>query len=386
MRGTLHLLLGGAAAAALAGVGFGITMTVLNARGASRLLAVAMAVLTVVLVGWLLLAPAVRTAGSQLARLLLGVDVPELPEATDREGRVNGAVWSLTVLLVGGGCLFLLLLLVPAGIGLIAAPVLDDPLRIGRRDFEPTTAMRWLLVPVGLLLVAAAIAVLVGGVRLLSRWAPVWLRPTADEQLAVERERSLELARANALARDLHDSIGHALTAIGMQAEAGALDTFERQDAVRAFAAIRDVAHGAVGELDRVLGVLHADRTDTGLRRVAELDELFARLPAGTTRVTIDPAVNDFPVRTQDAVHNIVREAVTNALRHGEPPVVVRIDVDRGWAEVLVTNRFTGTSSLDHGRGLAGMAERARLVGGSVDLAVDGDAWRVVARLPRSPR
>lgn len=214
MRGMPHLLLGGAAAAALVGIGAGMTMTLLRTSGASRAMTALLMLLSVAVLVRLLLASPVRPAEAQLARVLLDAPVPELGESHDREARVSAAVWALIVVAVGGVSLFLLLLLVPGGLGLVMAPWVDDPLRISGIRVDSTVA-RWSLVPVGVLCVGLAAAAQVVGVRLLRRWAPVWLRPSAEELLAAEQERVRKLAAGNAIARDLHDSIGHALTAIG---------------------------------------------------------------------------------------------------------------------------------------------------------------------------
>jgi signal transduction histidine kinase len=90
----------------------------------------------------------------------------------------------------------------------------------------------------------------------------------------------------------------------------------------------------------------------------------------------------------QVSAYRIVQEALTNSLRHGAGrPVTVRVGVEAGDLVVEVTDRAPASgrheASLSGGQGLVGMAERARLLGGSVTAGPnDLGGWTVAARLP----
>ncbi len=95
------------------------------------------------------------------------------------------------------------------------------------------------------------------GRGLLARWAPELLGPTPADRLAAAEQRAADLAVRNRLARELHDAVGHALSAVTLQASAARRVLDHDPEFVReALAAIEDTTRRTVGELDAVLGVL----------------------------------------------------------------------------------------------------------------------------------
>lgn len=390
-RGALHLLLGGAAAAALVGIAAGIAMTIARSHGSARVPLVGLAIGAVALVVRFLLASPVRAAGAHLARLLLGATVPELGEARDRQGRVDGAVWALIAMTVGGMALLIFLVLVPAGFTLLAEPFVNQSLRVAGRSWQPGGATRWLLMPTGVVLVVLATAVQVGAVALLRRWAVIWLRPTTAEVLEQERARTARLARGNALARDLHDSIGHALTAIGVQAEAGvATAGRDHPQAADTFAQIRDVAHAAVADLDEVLGALRvAQQPERPSPSLLDVRRMAADFPPGTVELSVHGEVSIVDGPTGEAAYRIVQEALTNALRHGRGPAQVVLACEGPAVHLRVTNDVGDPHRgrrRGRGRGLSGLVERADAVGGSIAWEQTGHRWQLVADLPGRSR
>ncbi|MEU9231943.1 sensor histidine kinase [Streptomyces subrutilus] len=243
-----------------------------------------------------------------------------------------------------------------------------------------------------------------GAGALLARLAPVLLGPTAADRLAAAEERAADLAVRNRLARELHDAVGHALSAVTLQAAAArrVLDSdpgFVRE----ALAAIEDTTRRTVGELDAVLGLL---RDGDPARRdaapaptlAADLDGLLARTRAAGTPVTAhqDPdAARDWahlPAIASREAYRIVQEGLSNALRHGAGPVELRIRVrdaaGTGHRELEITMTNPPAAPRDEaprttgGRGLRGAAERAALLGGRVEAGVHEDRWRLRAVLP----
>lgn len=260
------------------------------------------------------------------------------------------------------------------------------------------------LLGIGLLAALALCAAAAG--ELLARLAPVLLGPTAADRLAAAEERAADLAVRNRLARELHDAVGHALSAVTLQAAAARRMLERDPDFVReALTAIEDTTRRTVGELDAVLGLLREGdparpdgATAPAPSLAADLDALLARTRAAGTTVTAhqDPGpAGDWahlPEITSREAYRIVQEGLSNALRHGAGPVDLRIlvraghDTGRGELEITMTNppaapegrepRTTG------GRGLRGSAERAALLGGSVEAGPHGDRWRLRAVLP----
>ncbi|MEU8775271.1 histidine kinase [Streptomyces sp. NPDC048606] len=266
------------------------------------------------------------------------------------------------------------------------------------------------LIGAGLLV---ALALCCGGAgMLLSRLAPVLLGPTAADRLAAAEERAADLAVRNRLARELHDAVGHALSAVALQAAAArrVLDT-DPEFVREALDAIRDTTRRTVGELDAVLGLLRDGdpaRGDTAPAPTlaTDLDGLLARTRAGGTVVAVrqDPGRSGdwarLPAITSREAYRIVQEGLSNALRHGSGPVALDIGVHlhdgRRELGITLTNPLArsrsdpgadGPERTTGGRGLRGAVERAVLLGGRIEAGpYEGGpyegGWRLRATLP----
>ncbi|MCK0112852.1 histidine kinase [Ornithinimicrobium sp. F0845] len=410
-KGLLHLLVGGACAALVAWLVFGFSQTVVHTSGPVQITMAALVLLTLALVGWLLLTPPVRPAEVALARALLDVELPEPVDTTSWGARGRGPVWASAVIVLGGLSLLALLWCLPQGLAMVVLAFSDDSAALlpsGLDDLPPLV-----LVPLGLLVAAAGLLVQPLLVVLLRRLARPMLGPTAQDRLAHAEHQRRELLRAHELARELHDSVGHALTAIGVQAEAGArVAGADPGFAREALEQISVTTRAAVAELDEVLGTLrtgaesrHATRSagvesssagvdsrhatrSAGVESRHALQALLAPFgPAGsgTVRTDLDGEVAEQAGHT---AYRVVQEAVSNARRHGSADPSGHVRLRDGWIEVLLENPVPADAPTTHsgGRGLVGMRERLALVGGSLDAGparVDGqDGWRLVARIP----
>lgn len=207
-------------------------------------------------------------------------------------------------------------------------------------------------------------------------------RITAEREAA--RLDAVEEERAR-IVRELHDVVGHEVTLLSIQSEAAAQALELAPDrAAQPIAAVRETAHRASRELRAILDLLGDDELAVvpDGRGLAELSERAARLGiANSLRVRGKPW-DDAP-RHWLAVNRIVQECLTNAGKHapGED-----VDVTVEWSDagvrVCVTNPSLLTHSSGSGHGVPGMAERARLLGGTFDAArVDG-RFEVTAWLP----
>jgi signal transduction histidine kinase len=97
--------------------------------------------------------------------------------------------------------------------------------------------------------------------------------------------------------------------------------------------------------------------------------------------VTGDPATLSEPVG--EAIHRIMREALSNAARHAaDGAAEVGLAVTGHHARLCVRNAWRGGGPVPEGHGLAGMRHRARLVDGVLTAGPDGDAWLVQATFP----
>ncbi|MCF3122451.1 two-component sensor histidine kinase [Streptomyces arenae] len=244
-----------------------------------------------------------------------------------------------------------------------------------------------LLAPVS---AAALVAVVWGAGALMAGLAPRLLGPSPAERLAELEERTERLLERTRLARELHDSVGHALTIAVVQAGAArAAGTPEFTD--RALAAIEDTGREALAELDRVLGLLRED-ADPAARRptLAQAGRLVdSARGAGaevTTRIGGDLDTVPGPISREG--YRILQECLTNVLRHAGPvPVTARIEVRDGALELEVRNERpragAGPSgSVGSGSGLRGLRERALLLGGAAVFGPSDGMWRVHVILP----
>ena len=207
-----------------------------------------------------------------------------------------------------------------------------------------------------------------------------------------ERERRLAAAEERTrIARDLHDSAGHAINVILVQA--GAARLLGERDPERAQAAletIEEVARETLGEIDQLVRALREDGLPSehdgsvepplGLAGLATLVErqrfagLEVDVAAHGPRRPLAPGVDQ-------AAYRILQEALTNAARHGEGRVEVDLAYGEDALELVVANP-TGREPAGNGHGIVGMRERAVLLGGSLEAAAATGVFRVRARLP----
>ncbi|MEU3513952.1 sensor histidine kinase [Streptomyces sp. NPDC006654] len=232
-------------------------------------------------------------------------------------------------------------------------------------------------------------------------WTAGQWRRAHGARIRAETRRAVAEERAR-IAREVHDVVAHTLSVMVVQA-AAADDVFaERPDQARqALRAIETGARSALGELRLLLRAFGPgtqegeDSVGAGAGRrtpsLARLDELAGAVRAAgmTVHVCREGAVDGLPAAVDLAAYRIVQEALTNALRHaaGADEVRVRVAADGTGVRVTVVDngrkRQTGSGSSGAGRGLVGMRERARLVGGSLRAGpLPGGGFEVVALLP----
>ncbi|MGK5729412.1 sensor histidine kinase [Streptomyces sp. URMC 124] len=210
-----------------------------------------------------------------------------------------------------------------------------------------------------------------------------------DRERAAEREAVAAGERA-ALAREMHDVVGHEMSLIAVRAAAmaqGSADPAVRTEAEL----IRELSVRALDEVRHTVGVLTTPRAeDAGpaVRRLADIAAL-ARRSGLPVRAVVEPGTAvRWPAAVELAAYRTVQEALTNVRRHGDParPVEVRVesvDDDTCLVVEVRSGRGPATGRPAGGHGLAGLRERARLLGGDVVAGpVPGDAYLVRAAFP----
>lgn len=206
-----------------------------------------------------------------------------------------------------------------------------------------------------------------------------------EQDAAMER---LALQERACLARDLHDSVGHAINVMVLQAGVGRHVFDDRPEFARdALEHVENLGRVALGDLDAVLQLLRpADAggdADGTSHDVSELEALCDRIRATGRPVDLHIDPIELSAGTQRAAFHIVQEALTNAARHTDAG---RIDVSlvasKSDTVVTIHNQGIGIPDPLPGRGLVNMRERALLVGGRLEYGPVPDGFRVRATLP----
>ncbi len=347
---------------------------------------------------WAALLPPVRQVEVSTARALLEYDEQALPDVRSPRAwasRRRGAVW--LALLVGVGLVVAtaILYLVPFGISMVSFPLSGDSTLtwpgIGRAS-HPGTGWHtsWLVGP-GLLALVACLAVMGAAARLLVTLAPRVLGPTLTERVSVAAERERVLARANAVARDLHDRLGHTLTAMTVQATAARrLLPTDPQSTERALAAIEELGRRAQADVDGVVRALRDSGEDSvrvsGASPVVDLVEIAGALVDESTLDVEFPVSAGLPVDhgCAETARAVIREALTNATRHGTGSATLRLNDDERSVRIEVRNPIRRAGSTTPQRaGLTGLHERVLLAEGEITAGPEGgDSWLLTARLP----
>jgi len=213
---------------------------------------------------------------------------------------------------------------------------------------------------------------------------------------AVARQREVQQVRTlerGELARELHDTVAHHVSAIAIQAQAGrAVAATDPALAVQALAVIEAEASRTLYEMRTMVRVLRTGEDGDGeaadyapQRGVSDLDELTRMSPVVQVHRGGDLAGLPQPVEV--AIYRICQESVTNAIRHSLNLTAVTVEVTGDVGVVRLRVHDDGEAARPAttvGYGLLGMAERAKLLGGACQAGPDPvGGWTVEATLPR---
>jgi signal transduction histidine kinase len=356
-------------------------------------LAVAFALLAIGLVSPFMSGDSGWTATAVVAIVLLGAALVVVVGAVPAVRRIEGvAVESMLDVSFEGGspqaaaraadrlrCVAWLAAHLLAGAGLVAAAVTLPALGL--------EVAGWLTVPAFAAAVAIGLLLVVG----LRRLAPPLLGLSPHERIARLEGETRELGRRNRIAREIHDSIGHALSLVTVQATTARRVQHDDPDYVdEALASIEDAARRAAAELDHVLGLLRDEQPDRvpvpGLTSMPDLVSAAARAGLATTYdCSVDAGdLEALSTVTSRELYRIAQEALANAIRHGASPCTVTLSRTGREVTLEVTNALNARRPPGgrRGHGLRGMDERARAVGGSATVAADADVWSVRVALP----
>ncbi|MFK4806083.1 sensor histidine kinase [Microbacterium sp. ZW CA_36] len=251
------------------------------------------------------------------------------------------------------------------------------------------------LVVIGMLLTFVAsppdVADIIGGVAVAVTTSTLGLAARWRRRARTRELEQVRLLEREELARDLHDTVAHHVSAIAIQAQAGsAVAATDPSATVQVLHAIEAEATRTLREMRAMVGVLRAPddalAPTPGLAGIRALERMDAAAPAVAVRLGGD--LESVPPTVAASVFRIAQEAVTNARRHARDVtrIDVGVDVDTDGVRLEVRDDGAGAASAPSpGYGITGMRERAALLGGTCDSGpAPGGGWIVAATLPRA--
>ena len=206
----------------------------------------------------------------------------------------------------------------------------------------------------------------------------------------------MKLLEREQLARELHDTVAHHVSAIAIRAQAGrVVASTDPAAAVEALAVIEQEASRTLAEMRTMVSALRqAEEPDlTPQRGVAQVEDL-ATSPGERPRIDVELSgdLDGLRPSVDAAIFRLAQESITNAVRHARHATRVQVAV-RGEPDCV---RMTVHDDGDPGPfdprtatgfGLVGMAERAKLLGGTVEAGPNRSrGWTVTAVFPRGGR
>lgn len=234
---------------------------------------------------------------------------------------------------------------------------------------------------------AAVFLLLPAAFGLAVRFRAVSLLRERDQVKMLEREL---------LARELHDSVAHHISAIVVQAQAGrAVAATNPGQAVHVLEVIENEAARTLAEMRALVGALRQGEAAefAPQRGVGDIPGL-ANASGGSPRVNVSLSgrLDDLAPIVDTALYRLAQEAITNCMRHARHAtrVDVGVSADDTFIRLTVVDDGDVVSSNTSGSsayGLIGMTERAMLLGGTFHAGPGpGRGWQILATLPRQAK
>ena len=212
-------------------------------------------------------------------------------------------------------------------------------------------------------------------------------RERAERDLAEARIEQAVVGERARIVRDVHDAMAHSLAIVVAQAD-GALASGAAEHADHALATIAETARRALSDVRGVLERIDGDGPALGADDIPALVD-GVRAAGLEVRLSLAGETDAVPTAVSLAAYRIVQEALTNALRHTAAPAAADVTIDWRGAGAVVLVASTGPQrehSGGAGRGIVGMGERARMLGGWLSAGRSGEEFVVTATLPYPDR
>lgn len=258
------------------------------------------------------------------------------------------------------------------------------------REMVLGTAFVTVVVGVGMYAASAGWADVFGGSVLLLLFVALAAVFRYRAALWQRQQREIRNQERVALARELHDTVAHHVSAIAVQAQAGGVVAgIQPEKAAEVLAAIESEASRTLAEMRSMVRVLREEEAVAYSPRmgVADLPALARADATPTVVVSLDGSLTRLARPVDAALYRLAQESLTNAVRHARSATRVGIDVRREGDAVRLRVSDDGQTepgqAPEPGFGLLGMAERAQLLGGSLSAGPGPQGgWVVEAVLP----
>lgn len=202
---------------------------------------------------------------------------------------------------------------------------------------------------------------------------------------AEEAERNAETRERNRLAREIHDTLGHALTGIvaGVDACLMTID-ISTEATKKQLEKIGDVARQGITDVRRSVRKLRPDALEK-LELEDAITGMLENLAATSgVKVMFQNQVKPFQFHEdeEEVIYRVIQEATTNAVRHGHADKIwITITKENAWLTITVKDNGVGCGEMKEGFGLKHMKERLSLLNGTLEYNGE-DGFLIVAGIP----
>lgn len=206
-----------------------------------------------------------------------------------------------------------------------------------------------------------------------------------DEERA-QAIRMAHLSERTRIARDIHDNVGHLLTRAIMQVQAGRVVAQSKGD--QSTERILDDVGKTLDEAMTTIRRSVHDLEDEGTDFASQMEDASSEASMGRLKVDLNNGIETAPAPVCRCLATIVREALTNTIRHSsaKSAQVVLRDLPAFWQMVVQDDGGSQQSQPDgRGMGLADMEARARALGGTANSGPNRQGWKVFVSLPKEP-
>lgn len=207
---------------------------------------------------------------------------------------------------------------------------------------------------------------------------PAWLRSTAEQQY-LQVQNAVQAQRLE-LSRELHDVVGHGLTAIKVRAQ---IARYQGDHPDRALGDIVETAEESLADVRALVDALRDGQERP--HPLPDVAELLHRARTSGLQIQVDAPADEelpaaWPLRHRLVFTRLIQEILTNMLRHGDGTGRLDIDVDPASFTVTATNPVRAEQQAGGSHGLAGLHERLGTIGGELEHHVTDGHFTVSGR------